>query len=154
MTEDRNGAPETDLDGLVLPEEGIVELTDKITGYMTEIQLGGMPDIVGQVLDDFLEQCGGMPEDLNEPSAFDQITRNQLAVTLAYQLGRLEGRSPQVVRLLIQQTIDTWGTRKVEESSDILDKDFQRPKELVYPRLRRLEYRDPDEEDDWKQTID
>ena len=154
MTEDSSSFPETDLDGLVLPEEGIVELTDKLTGYMTEIQLGGMPDIVGQVLDDFLEQCGGMPEDLNEPSAFDQITRNQLAVTLAYQLGRLEGRSPQVVRLLIQQTIDTWGTQKVVESSDILDKDFQRPKELVYPRLRRLEYTDPDEEDDWKQTID
>ena len=154
MTEDSSGFPETDLDGLVLPEEGIVELTDKLTGYMTEIQLGGMPDIVGQVLDDFLEQCGGMPEDLNEPSAFDQITRNQLAVTLAYQLGRLEGRSPQVVRLLIQQTIDTWGTRKVEESADILDKDFQRPKELVYPRLRRLEYAEPEEEDDWKKTTD
>ena len=154
MTEDSSGFPETDLDGLVLPEEGIVELTDKLTGYMTEIQLGGMPDIVGQVLDDFLEQCGGMPEDLNEPSAFDQITRNQLAVTLAYQLGRLEGRSPQVVRLLIQQAIDTWGTHTVEESADILDKDFQRPKELVYPRLRRLEYAEPEEEDDWKKTID
>ncbi len=147
MTEDPSGVPETDLDGLVLPEEGIVELTDKITGYMTEIQLGGMPDIVGQVLDDFLEQCGGMPEDLNDPSAFDQITRNQLAVTLAYQLGRLEGRSPQVVRLLIQQTIHTWGTHKVEESADISEKDFQRPKELVYPRLRRLEYAEPEEED-------
>jgi len=148
MTEDPSGVHETDLDGLVLPEEGIVELTDKLTGYMTEIQLGGMPDIVGQVLDDFLDQCGGMPEDLNDPSAFDQITRNQLAVTLAYQLGRLEGRSPQVVRLLMQQTIDTWGTQKVEESADISDKDFQRPKELVYPRLRRLEYAEPDEEDD------
>ena len=154
MTEDSSGFPETDLDGLVLPEEGIVELTDKLTGYMTEIQLGGMPDIVGQVLDDFLEQCGGMPEDLNDPSAFDQITRNQLAVTLAYQLGRLEGRSPQVVRLLMQQTIDTWGTHKVEESADISDKDFQRPKELVYPRLRRLEYAEPEEEDDWKKTTD
>ena len=147
MTEDPNGAPELDLDGLVLPEDGIVELTDKLTGYMTEIDLGGLPDIIGQVLDDFLEQCGGMPEDLSDPSAFDQITRNQLAVTLAYQLGRLEGRSPQVVRLLIQQAIDSWGAHELEESPDISDEDCRRPKELVYPRLRRLEYTEPLEED-------
>ena len=145
MTEERNGEPDLDLAGLVLPEDGIVELTDKLTGYMTEIELGGLPDIIGQVLDDFLDQCGGMPEDLNDPSAFDQITRNQLAVTLAYQLGRLEGRSPQVVQLLIQQAIDAFGTQQVQESPDISDQDFQHPKELVYPRLRRLEYGDPDD---------
>ena len=147
MAEEPSEAPDLDLDGLVLPEEGIVDLTDKLTGYMTEIELGGMPDILGQVLDDFLEQCGGMPEDLTDPSAFDQITRNQLAVTLAYQLGRLEGRSPQVVRLLLQQAIDGWGTRRVEESADISDHDFEHPKELVYPRLRRLEYTELEEED-------
>ena len=144
MTDDQT--EDLDLQGLVLPDQGIIELADKLTGYMTEIELGGLPDVIGQVLDDFLEQCGGMPDDLTDPDAFDQITRNQLAVTLAYQLGRLEGRSPQVVRMLVQQTIQKWGSRPVEESPDISDKDLEHPKELVYPRLRRLEYVDPDVE--------
>ena len=140
MTQNPGEDSELDLNGLILPEDGIVDLTDKLTAYMTEIELGGLPDIIGQVLDDFLDQCGGMPEDLKDPSAFDQITRNQLAVTLAYQLGRLEGRSPQIVRLMIQQAIDSFGSSMVLESPEILDKDFDNPKELVYPRLRRLEY--------------
>ena len=148
MAQDPSEASGMDLDGLLLPENGIVELTDKLTGYMTEIELGGLSDIIGQVLDDFLDQCGGMPEDLNDPTAFDQITRNQLAVTLAYQLGRLDGRSPQVVNLLVQQAIDSFGVKRMEESSDISDEDFQNPKELVYPRLRRLEYVEPPPEDE------
>ena len=113
MTDRPDEDSELDLNGLILPEDGIVDLTDKLTAYMTEIELGGLPDIIGQVLDDFLDQCGGMPEDLKDPSAFDQITRNQLAVTLAYQLGRLEGRSPQIVRLMIQQAIDSFGSSMV-----------------------------------------
>ena len=145
MAQDPSEASGMDLDGLLLPENGIVELTDKLTGYMTEIELGGLSDIIGQVLDDFLDQCGGMPEDLNDSTAFDQITRNQLAVTLAYQLGRLDGRSPQVVNLLVQQAIDSFGVKRMEESSD---EDFQNPKELVYPRLRRLEYVEPPPEDE------
>jgi hypothetical protein len=147
MTEDQSNQEELQLDGAVLPEAGIVDLSDNLTGYMTEIELGGMPDVLGQVLDDFLEQCGAMPEDLRDPGAFDQITRNQLAVTLGYQLGRLEGRSPQVVHLLIQQAIEKWGSTQVEESPNISDADLEKPKELVYPRLRRLEYEVPDEED-------
>ena len=145
MAQPSGDVPEIDIDGLLLPEEGIVDLTDKLTGYLTEIELGGMPDIIGQVLDDFLEQCGSMPEDLTAPDAFDQITRNQLAVTLAYQLGRLEGRSPQVVRLLMGQAIEEWGTRQIEESAVVSDQDLQNPKEMVYPRLRRMEYTDPDD---------
>ena len=148
MAQDPSDASGMDLDGLLLPENGIVELTDKLTGYMTEIELGGLSDIIGQVLDDFLDQCGGMPEDLSDSTAFDQITRNQLAVTLAYQLGRLDGRSPQVVNLLVQQVIDSFGVKRMEESSDISDDDFQNPKELVYPRLRRLEYVEPPPEDE------
>ena len=148
MAQDPSEASGMDLDGLLLPENGIVELTDKLTGYMTEIELGGLSDIIGQVLDDFLDQCGGMPEDLNDSTAFDQITRNQLAVTLAYQLGRLDGRSPQVVNLLVQQAIDSFGVKRMEDSSDISDEDFQNPKELVYPRLRRLEYVEPPPEDE------
>ena len=148
MTEHHNGAPEEEFSGSVLPEDGVADLSDQLMGYLTEIELGGLPDVIGQVLDDFLDQCGGMPEDLAAPSAFDQITRNQAAVTLAYQLGRLEGRSPQVVRTLIQQAIDRWGFRPVGESPVISDEDFQRPKELLYPRLRQLEYTDPDQEND------
>ncbi len=148
MAQDPSDTSGMDLDGLLLPENGVVELTDKLTGYMTEIELGGLSDIIGQVLDDFLDQCGGMPEDLNDPTAFDQITRNQLAVTLAYQLGRLDGRSPQVVNLLVQQAIDSFGVKRMEESSDISDDDFQNPKELVYPKLRRLEYVEPPPEDE------
>ena len=145
MTQDPNGGPERDLEGLLLPEEGIVDLSDKLMGYMAEIELGGLSDIMGQVLDDFLEQCGGMPEDLNLPDSFDQITRNQVAITLAYQLGRLEGRSPQVVRLLIQQSIDSWGTSQLPESPNISEADFEHPKQLVYPRLRHLEYSEPEQ---------
>ena len=148
MAQDPSDASSMDLDGLLLPENGVVELTDKLTGYMTEIELGGLSDIIGQVLDDFLDQCGGMPEDLNDPTAFDQITRNQLAVTLAYQLGRLDGRSPQVVNLLVQQAIDSFGVKRMEESSDISDDDLKNPKELVYPRLRRLEYVEPPPDDE------
>lgn len=133
--------------GTVLPEEGVVDLTDQLTGYMTEIELGGLPEIMGQVLDDFLDQCGGMPEDLQDPQAFEQITRNQLSVTLAYQLGRLEGRSPQVVRLLIEEAVKKWGTRPVPDSPNVSDQDLATPKETVYPRLRQLEYSDSPEED-------
>ena len=148
MPEEQADAESIELHGMVLPDEGIIELSDKLTGYMTEIQLDGMPDVIGQVLDDFLEQCGGMPEDLTSPEAFDQITRNQLAVTLACQLGRLEGRSPQVVDLLVRQSIQKWGAQPVRESPDISDDDLEKPKELVYPRLRRLEYVDPQELDE------
>ena len=129
----------------VLPVEGIVDLTDRLTGYMQEIELGGLTDIMGQVLDDFLDQSGGMPEDLKAVDAFEQITRNQLAVTLAYQLGRLEGRSPQVVQTLTDEAIEKWGISQLEESAEITDQDFESPKVQVYPRLRRLEYQEPPE---------
>ena len=124
----------------VLPDEGVVDLTDKLTGYMHEIELGGLTDIMGQVLDDFLDQSGGMPDDLKANDAFEQITQNQLAVTLAYQLGRLEGRSPQVVQKLMDDAIEKWGISQLEESAEITDEDLESPKTQVYPRLRRLEY--------------
>ena len=129
----------------VLPDEGVVELTDKLTGYMHEIELGGLTDIMGQVLDDFLEQSGGMPDDLKAGDAFEQITQNQLAVTLAYHLGRLEGRSPQVVQKLMDDAIEKWGISQLEESAEITDQDLESPKVQVYPRLRRLEYQQPPE---------
>jgi hypothetical protein len=148
MTDDNTGTQQDEFGGMVLPEEGVTDLTDKLTEYMTEIELGGMPDILGQVLDDFIDQAGGMPEDLRDEVAFEQITANQLAVTLAYQLGRLEGRSPQLVRQLIQQAIEKWEARPMVESADISEGDLRRPKELVYPRLRHMEYADAEDDDD------
>ena len=126
----------------VLPDEGVVELTDTLTGYMHEIELGGLTDIMGQVLDDFLEQSGGMPRDLKADDAFEQITQNQLAVTLAYHLGRLEGRSPQIVQKMMDDAIEKWGIHQLEESDEITDQDLESPKVQVYPRLRRIEYQE------------
>lgn len=148
MTDENTGTQQDEFGGRVLPEEGVTDLTDKLTEYMTEIELGGMPDILGQVLDDFIDQAGGMPEDLRDEVAFEQITANQLAVTLAYQLGRLEGRSPQIVRRLIQQAIEKWEARPMVETPDISEGDLRRPKELVYPRLRHMEYADAEDEED------
>ena len=140
-----DGGADGELNGQVLPDDGVVDLADRLTEYMTEIELGGLPDIIGQVLDDFLEQCGGMPDDLRDPRAFEQITNNQLAMTLAYQLGRLAGRSPQIVQRLLQQAAERWKARPVAEGIEVSDADMQRPKELVYPRLRRLEYPEAEE---------
>ena len=127
----------------VLPPNGVEDLTDKLTGFMNEIELGGLSDILGQVLDDFLEQCGGMPEDLTAPDAFEQISGGQLAVTLAFQLGRLEGRSPQLVENLVARAVESFGFLPVDESDEITDSDMENPKVLVYPRMRRMEYVQP-----------
>ncbi len=146
MVDDNSPSIHEESPELVLPEPGVVDLTDKLTEYMTEIELGGMTDIIGQVLDDFIDQSGSMPEDLGDADAFERITCNQLAVTLAYQLGRLEGRSPQIVRRLVQEAVQKWEAKPVADSLDISDSDMLRPKEMVYPRLRRLEYADTDED--------
>ena len=127
----------------VLPPDGVVDLTDKLTGFMNEIELGGLSDVIGQVLDDFLDQCGGMPGDLTASDAFEQIAGNQLAVTLAYQLGRLEGRSPQLVENLVARAVESFGFLPVDESAEITDADMQNPKVQVYPRVRRMEYVEP-----------
>ena len=127
----------------ILPTNGVEDLTDKLTGFMNEIELGGLSDIIGQVLDDFLDQCGCMPEDLTVRDAFEQISRGQLAVTLAYQLGRLEGRSPQLVDNLVARAIETHGFQPVEESNEITDSDMEEPRVRVYPRMRRMEYVEP-----------
>ena len=90
-----------------------------------------------------------MPDDLRDTEAFEAITSTQLALTLAYQLGRLEGRAPQIVRRLIKDAVEKWEARPLAESPEISDNDLRRPKELVYPRLRRLEYAESDEDDDY-----
>lgn len=146
MVDDNSPPLHEEFAEVVLPEEGVVELTDRLTEYMTEIELGGMTDIIGQVLDDFIDQSGSMPEDLRDSDAFERITCSQLAVTLAYQLGRLEGRSPQIVRRLVQEAVEKWEARPISDALDISDNDMRRPKELVYPRLRRLEYAETDDD--------
>ena len=60
MTEDNMESQQNEFGNLVLPENGVTDLTDKLTEYMTEIELGGVPDILGQVLDDFIDQAGRM----------------------------------------------------------------------------------------------
>ena len=127
----------------ILPADGVEDLTDKLTGFMNEIELGGLSDIIGQVLDDFLDQCGCMPEDLTVRDAFEQISRGQLAVTLAYQLGRLEGRSPQLVDGLVARAVESYGFLPVDESNEISDSDMENPRVQVYPRMRRMEYVEP-----------
>jgi len=86
---------------------------------------------MGQVLDDFLDQCGGMPEDFAARDAFERIASGQLAVTLAYQLGRLEGRSPQLVENLVARAIASYGFLPVDESEQITDSDMENPKVQV-----------------------
>jgi hypothetical protein len=148
MADENSSALNEEFAELVLPDQGVVELTDRLTEYMTEIELGGMTDIIGQVLDDFIDQSGCMPDDLRDTDAFEEITATQLAVTLAYQLGRLEGRSPQIVLMLVKEAVQKWEARPLSESPDISDNDLRRPKELVYPRLRRLEYAETDMDDE------
>jgi hypothetical protein len=84
-----------------------------------------------------------MPEDLKGRDAFEQISRGQLAVTLAYQLGRLEGRSPQLVENLVARAVESYGFLPVDESAEITDEDMGNPKVQVYPRVRRMEYVQP-----------
>ena len=127
----------------ILPADGVEDLTDKLTGFMNEIELGGLSDIIGQVLDDFLDQCGCMPEDLTARDAFERISSGQLAVTLAYQLGRLEGRSPQLVDGLVARAVESFDFVPVDESNEITDADLENPKVQVYPRMRRMEYVEP-----------
>ena len=127
----------------ILPADGVEDLTDKLTGFMNEIELGGLSDIIGQVLDDFLDQSGGMPEDWSSRDAFERVASGQLAVTLAYQLGRLEGRSPQLVENLVARAIESFGFLPVDESAEITEQDFQDPRVRVYPRIRRMQYTEP-----------
>jgi hypothetical protein len=50
---------------------------------------------------------------------------------------------------LIQESVEKWEAKPLAESPDISDADLRRPKELVYPRLRRLEYAEDEEDDDY-----
>ena len=137
--ESTNGVPPAP-DGSLLPEQGVKELADRLTEYMTQIELADISEILEQVLDDFLIQCGGIPEELDAPDAFDQIVQNQLAVTLAFQLGRLAGRAPQLVDSFIQEALEKWGRLHLDNDAEVTVEDFSQLAEKVLPKLRRWRY--------------
>ena len=120
-----------------LPEEGVADLADRLVEFMPEHDENDPPLIIGQVLDDFIDQSGAMPENLREEDAHAVICQMQMAVTLAYQLGRLESRSPEMVRRFILEAIEKWEAKPLSDSLDFVEADFRKPKELVLPRLRR-----------------
>ncbi len=127
-------------DEALLPEKGVKKLADQLTEYMTRIELADIPDVLEQVLDDFLMQCGAIPDEMDAPDAFDQIINNQLAVTLAFQLGRLAGRSPHLVDRFIQEAFQKWGTLPLDNETEVTVEDFNQLAERVLPKLRRWRY--------------
>ena len=138
--EDRDSYDPPGRDADLLPEGGIKELADRLTEYMTRIELADIPEVLEQVLDDFLIQCSGIPDDLDDPDAFERIVSNQLAVTLAFQLGRLVGRSPQLVERFTQEAFEKWGTFHLDKDTEVTIEDFNQLAERVLPKLRRWRY--------------
>lgn len=149
MTEARDRELPIASDEALLPEKGVKELADQLTEYMTRIELADIPDVLEQVLDDFLIQCGSIPDEMDAPDAFDQIINSQLSVTLAFQLGRLAGRSPHLVDRFIQEAFQKWGTLNLDNETEVTVEDFNQLAERVLPKLRRWRYQfDNDEETD------
>lgn len=120
-----------------LPEDGVADLTDRLTEFLPEQDETDPPLIIGQVLDDFLDQSGALPENLRDEDAHAAICQMQMAVTLAYQLGRLEARSPEMVQRFIREAIQKWEAKPLPDTLDFTEGDFRKPKEFVLPRLRR-----------------
>ena len=135
---DLDAAP--DQDRVLLPEAGVKELADRLTEYMTKIELADISEALEQVLDDYLVQCEGIPDDLDAPDAFERIVNVQLAVTLAFQLGRLSGRAPQLVERFIRETFEKWGSLSLENETEVSLEDFNELTEKVLPKLRRWRY--------------
>ena len=127
-------------DSALLPGEGVKDLADRLTEYMTQIELADIPEALEQVLDDFLVQCGGIPDEMDDPDALDRIVNAQLSVTLAFQLGRLAGRSPQLVEHFMSEAFQKWGTLQLERDTEVKVEDFDRLSEMVLPKLRRWRY--------------
>ena len=136
MAEAPDGVPDKSF-GPLLPADGVKDLADRLTEYMTRIELAGTSEVLEQVLDDFLTQCGGIPEELDSPDALDRIVNSQLGVTLAFQLGRLAGRSPQLVEGFIREAFEKWGPIELEDDTEVRVEDFTRLAERVLPKLRR-----------------
>lgn len=126
----------------ILNEEAVTELSDLILEYMTEIDFKDLPPIIGQILDDFADQSGCLPEDLQKSDAFQMIINAQLAVTLAYQLGRLDGKSPQIIDKLVDEVVSNESVLELLENPEINKEDLDKPVENVYPQLRLINFAD------------
>lgn len=124
----------------LLPQLGVKELSDRLTEYMTRIGQIDIPEVLGQVLDDFLIQCSIIPEELDAPDALDQIVSRQLAVSLAFQLGQLAGRSPQLVDRFVREAFDSRGKLELDNDAEVKVEDFSQLAEKVLPKLRRWKY--------------
>ena len=147
MAESGDTGLPTGLDEALLPEKGVKELADQLTEYMTRIGQVDIPEVLGQVLDDFLLQCSVIPEELDAPDALDQIVSRQLAVSLAFQLGQLEGRSPQLVDRFVQEAFDSRGELELDNDAEVRVEDFNQMAEKVLPKLRRWKYQLESSED-------
>ncbi|MAR30943.1 MAG: hypothetical protein CL884_01770 [Dehalococcoidia bacterium] len=123
----------------ILNEEAVTELSDLILQYMTEIDFKDLPPIIGQILDDFSDQWGLLPDDFEKPEAFQAIIGAQMAVTLAYQLGRLDGKSPQIIDKLVEEVVSNESLLQLLETTEIGGQDFDNPVEKVYPQLRLMD---------------
>ncbi len=126
----------------ILNEEAVTELSDLILQYMTEIDFKDLPPILGQILDDFADQSGCLPEDLSKPESFQAIINTQLSVTLAYQLGRLDGKSPQIIDKLVDEVVSNESLLELLSNSEINGEDLDKPVEKVYPQLRLINFSD------------
>ena len=126
----------------ILNEEAVKELSDLVLQYMTEIDFKDLPPIIGQILDDFADQSGCLPEDLEKSDAFQMIINSQLAVTLAYQLGRLDGKSPQIIDKLVEEVVSNESLLELSDTSDIDRNDLNKPVEKVYTQLRLMNFTD------------
>ncbi|HCG90772.1 MAG TPA: hypothetical protein DEZ08_02895 [Dehalococcoidia bacterium] len=127
---------------VILNEDAVNELSDLILQYMTEIDFKDLPSIIGQVLDDFADQSGCMPTNLEEGKSFESIVNTQLAVTLAYQLGRLDGKSSQIIDKLVDEVVSNEALSNINEESEISNEDLNSPVEKVYPKLRLINFSD------------
>jgi hypothetical protein len=127
---------------VILNEDAVNELSDLILQYMTEIDFKDLPSIIGQVLDDFADQSGCMPTHLEEGKSFESIVNTQLAVTLAYQLGRLDGKSSQIIDKLVDEVVSNEALSNINEESEITNEDLNSPVEKVYPKLRLINFSD------------
>ena len=143
MVEKTQGGSEDSLNSpgeALLPQLGVKELSDRLTEYMTRIGQIDIPEVLGQVLDDFLIQCSIIPEELDAPDALDQIVSRQLAVSLAFQLGQLAGRSPQLVDRFVREAFDSRGKLELDNDAEVKVEDFSQLAEKVLPKLRRWKY--------------
>ena len=63
-------------------------------------------------------------------------------MTLAYQLGRLDGKSPQIIDKLVDEVVSNESLLQLLETTEIGRQDLDKPVEKVYPQLRLINFTD------------